>query len=85
MSGTLVSRRFNRWVSAYVDLAAVRAPWPSPKFPRPQEGMALISLTRACLGAQAFWLQGEGDPKQIEGALLERGGRREFIELDRRV
>jgi hypothetical protein len=37
MSGTLVSRRFDGWVSAYVDLAAVRAPlhrWrPHPSTP----------------------------------------------------
>ena len=56
-----------------------------PKFPLPQEDMALIFLTTACLGARAFWPQGEGDPEQIEGALLERGRRRDFVELDRRV
>jgi hypothetical protein len=37
MSGTLVSRRFDGWVSAYVDVAAVRAPWrrwhPHPSTP----------------------------------------------------
>jgi len=43
---------------------------PSPKFPLPQEGMALISLAKASLGARVFWLQGEGDSEQIEGALL---------------
>ena len=42
----------------------------SPKFPLPQEGMALISLAKASLGARVFWLQGEGDSEQIEGALL---------------
>ena len=57
----------------------------SPKFPLHQEGMVLIFLTKACLGARAFWLQGEGDPEQIEGALLERGRRRDFVELDRRI
>ena len=41
-----------------------------PKFPLPQEGMALISLAKASLGARVFWLQGEGDSEQIEGALL---------------
>ena len=56
-----------------------------PKFPLPQEGRALIFLTKACLGGRVFWLQGEGDSEPIEGALLERGGRREFVELDRRV
>ena len=55
-----------------------------PKFPVPREGMALISLTKASLGARVFWLQGEGDSEQIEGALLERGGRGDFVELDRR-
>jgi hypothetical protein len=57
----------------------------SPKFPVPQEGMALISLARASLGVRMFWLQGEGDSEQIEGALLQRGGRGEFVELDRRI
>jgi hypothetical protein len=57
----------------------------SPKFPIPQEGMALISLARASLGVRMFWLQGEGDSEQIEGALLQRGGRGEFVELDRHV
>ena len=47
--------------------------------------MTLIFLTRAWLGARAFWLHGEGDPEQIEGALLEGGRRRDFVELDRRV
>ena len=57
----------------------------SPKFPQPPEGMALIFLTTACLGARAFWLQGEGNPEEVEGALLERGRRRDFVELDRRI
>ncbi len=57
----------------------------SPKFPRAGRGMALISLAQACLVAPAFWLQGEGDPEEIEGALLEWGRRREFVELDRGV
>ena len=56
-----------------------------PKFPPVQEGMTLILLTQACLGAPEFWLQGEGNPEPIEGALLERGRHREFVELDRRV
>ena len=56
-----------------------------PKFPLSQEGMALISLTKASLGAPMFWLQGEGDSQQIEGALLQRGGRRGLVELERRV
>jgi hypothetical protein len=47
--------------------------------------MALIFLTKACRGARAFWLQGEGDPEPIEVALLERGRRRDFVELDRRI
>ena len=58
---------------------------PKPKFPLPQDGMTVIFLTKACLGAWTFWLQGEGDPEQIEGALLKRGRRRDFVELDRRV
>jgi hypothetical protein len=61
------------------------APRFRPKFPIPQEGMALISLARASLGVRMFWLQGEGDSEQIEGALLQRGGRGEFVELDRRI
>jgi predicted ATPase len=56
-----------------------------PKFPLSQEGMALISLTRASLGAPVFWLQGEGDSQQVECALLQRGGRGGLVELDRRV
>ena len=56
-----------------------------PKFPLPQEGMALIFLTKACLSGRAFWLQGEGDAEPIEGALLECSGRRDFVELDRRI
>ena len=56
-----------------------------PKFPLPQECMALISLMKASLGARVFWLQGEGDSEQIEGALLQRGGRGGLVELDRRV
>ena len=56
-----------------------------PKFPLPQEGIGLIFLTKACLVARAFWLQGEGDPQPVEGALLERGRHRDFVELDRRV
>jgi hypothetical protein len=35
--------------------------------------MALTFFIKACLGAPAFWLQGEGDPEQIEGALPEGG------------
>jgi hypothetical protein len=30
----------------------------------------LILLMQASVGAWEFWLQGEGDPEQIEGALL---------------
>jgi hypothetical protein len=41
-----------------------------PKFPVSQEGIALILLMQASVGAWEFWLQGEGDPEQIEGALL---------------
>ena len=62
-----------------------RAPCFNPKFPLPQEGIGLIFLTKACLVARAFWLQGEGDPQPVEGALLERGRHRDFVELDRRV
>ena len=50
-----------------------------------EECMVLIFLTQAWLVARAFWLQGEGNPEQIEGALLERGRRRDFLELDRRI
>ena len=57
----------------------------SPKFPLPQEGMALMFLTKARFDARVFWLQGEGDPQQIESALLPRGRRRDFVELDGRV
>jgi len=52
------------------DLPSVTMLATRPKFPLPQEGMALISLAKASLGARVFWLQGEGDSEQIEGALL---------------
>jgi hypothetical protein len=42
----------------------------NPKFLLAHESMALVLLTQACLGDRALWLQGEGDPEQIEGALL---------------
>src|SRR5438128_2121902 len=58
---------------------------PNPKFPLGSECTALIFLTKAWLSGRAFWLQDEGDAEPIEGALLQRGGGRGFVELDRRV
>ena len=45
MSGTLVSHRFDGWMSAYVDLAAVRAPWHRWR-PHPSTPHAPASLAR---------------------------------------
>jgi hypothetical protein len=78
-------RALDRRVSGRPTENGTRSEASNPQFPLPQEGMALISLTKASLGARVFWLQGEGDSQQIEGALLQRGGRRGLVELDRRV